>query len=52
MRKRKTPCKHSGGGNGSREAITILMADDDPDDRQLTREAFEEAKLPKRFALR
>lgn len=25
--------------------ITILVADDDPDDRQLTREAFEEAKL-------
>lgn len=25
--------------------ITILMADDDPDDRQLTREAFHEAKL-------
>ncbi|HJZ92940.1 MAG TPA: response regulator [Gemmataceae bacterium] len=25
--------------------ITILMADDDPDDRQLTREAFAEAKL-------
>jgi two-component system response regulator len=25
--------------------ITILMADDDPDDRQLTREAFEESKL-------
>jgi CheY-like chemotaxis protein len=25
--------------------IVILMADDDPDDRQLTREAFEEAKL-------
>jgi CheY-like chemotaxis protein len=25
--------------------ITILMADDDPDDRQLTREAFDEAKL-------
>jgi two-component system response regulator len=25
--------------------ITILMADDDPDDRQLTREAFEEARL-------
>jgi CheY-like chemotaxis protein len=25
--------------------ITILMADDDPDDRQLTLEAFEEAKL-------
>jgi CheY-like chemotaxis protein len=27
------------------KSITILMADDDPDDRQLTREAFEEAKL-------
>jgi len=25
--------------------ITILMADDDPDDRQLTKEAFEESKL-------
>ncbi|MFO0811379.1 MAG: response regulator [Gemmataceae bacterium] len=25
--------------------ITILMADDDPDDRQLAKEAFEEAKL-------
>lgn len=25
--------------------VTILMADDDPDDRQLTREAFDEAKL-------
>jgi CheY-like chemotaxis protein len=25
--------------------VTILMADDDPDDRQLAREAFEEAKL-------
>lgn len=25
--------------------ITILMADDDPDDRQLTREAFEECHL-------
>jgi len=25
--------------------VTILMADDDPDDRQLTKEAFEEAKL-------
>jgi two-component system response regulator len=25
--------------------VTILMADDDPDDRQLTLEAFEEAKL-------
>jgi CheY-like chemotaxis protein len=29
----------------SPKPITILMADDDPDDRQLTREAFEEAKL-------
>ncbi len=27
------------------KAITILMADDDPDDRQLTREAFEENHL-------
>ncbi len=25
--------------------ITILMADDDPDDRQLTKEAFEEGRL-------
>ena len=25
--------------------ITILMADDDPDDRQLTKEAFQEARL-------
>jgi two-component system response regulator len=25
--------------------VTIVMADDDPDDRQLTREAFDEAKL-------
>lgn len=29
----------------SAKPITILMADDDPDDRQLTREAFEEARL-------
>jgi two-component system response regulator len=29
----------------SPKPITILMADDDPDDRELTREAFEEAKL-------
>ena len=27
------------------KTVTILVADDDPDDRQLTREAFEEAKL-------
>ncbi len=25
--------------------ITLLMADDDPDDRQLTKEAFEESKI-------
>jgi hypothetical protein len=25
--------------------ITILMADDDADDRQMTREAFEESRL-------
>jgi len=29
----------------STKPITILMADDDPDDRQLTREAFEESRL-------
>jgi CheY-like chemotaxis protein len=29
----------------SRRPITILMADDDADDRQLTKEAFEEARL-------
>jgi len=29
----------------SLKPITILMADDDADDRQLTREAFEEARL-------
>ena len=28
-----------------RKPITILMADDDPDDRQLTQEAFEESRL-------
>ncbi len=28
-----------------KKPVTILMADDDPDDRQLTREAFEEARL-------
>jgi two-component system response regulator len=28
-----------------RKPITILMADDDPDDRQLTKEAFEESRL-------
>jgi two-component system response regulator len=27
------------------QPITILMADDDPDDRELTREAFQEARL-------
>ena len=29
----------------SKRPITILMADDDPDDRKLTQDAFEEAKL-------
>src|SRR5262245_5713317 len=29
----------------SRKPITILMADDDPDDRQLTLEAFQESRL-------
>jgi two-component system response regulator len=28
-----------------RKPITILMADDDPDDRQLTKDAFEESRL-------
>ena len=31
--------------NDARRPITILMADDDADDRQLTKEAFEEARL-------
>ena len=29
----------------STKPITILMADDDPDDRQMTREAFDESRL-------
>jgi two-component system response regulator len=29
----------------TRKPITILMAEDDPDDRQMTREAFEESHL-------
>ena len=29
----------------ARRPITILMADDDPDDRQMTKEAFEESQL-------
>ena len=29
----------------SPKPITILMADDDPDDRQLTKEAFEESRI-------
>ena len=33
-----------------RNAITILMADDDPDDRQLTREALSEVRLKNHFA--
>lgn len=31
--------------NSIKNPVTILMADDDPDDRQLTREAFEENHL-------
>ena len=31
------------------KAITILMADDDPDDRMLTRDAFEESRLCNEF---
>jgi two-component system response regulator len=31
--------------NKSGRPVTILMADDDPDDRQMTKEAFEEARL-------
>jgi CheY-like chemotaxis protein len=31
------------------KAITILLADDDPDDRMLTRDAFEESRLSNRF---
>jgi CheY-like chemotaxis protein len=31
--------------NPTPKSVTILMADDDPDDRQLTREAFEENHL-------
>lgn len=31
--------------NVTKKPVTILMADDDPDDRQLTREAFEENHL-------
>jgi CheY-like chemotaxis protein len=33
----------------NKKAITILMADDDPDDRLLTREAFEESQLLNEF---
>ena len=31
--------------NKEGKMITILLADDDPDDRQLTREAFEQNRL-------
>lgn len=31
--------------NKRAKPVTILMADDDPDDRQMTREAFEESRL-------
>src|SRR3954451_19377265 len=29
----------------NRRPVTILMADDDPDDRELTREAFDESRI-------
>jgi CheY-like chemotaxis protein len=35
--------------NNDRKALTILMADDDPDDRMLTRDALEESHLLNRF---
>jgi len=35
--------------NEPAKMITILLADDDPDDRQLTREAFLENRLANRF---
>ncbi|HTN73700.1 MAG TPA: response regulator, partial [Pirellulaceae bacterium] len=31
------------------DGVTILMADDDADDRFLTREAFEEIQIPNHF---
>ena len=31
--------------NGNRKPLTILLADDDADDRMLTRDAFEESRL-------
>ena len=31
--------------NNNTKAITILLADDDPDDRMLTRDAFDESRL-------
>ncbi|MCX7867815.1 response regulator [Limisphaera sp. VF-2] len=34
---------------GKERPITILMADDDPDDRELTREAFRESRLANEF---
>lgn len=34
----------------NRESITILMADDDPDDRLLVQDAFEEVHLSNQFA--
>jgi CheY-like chemotaxis protein len=34
----------------NRESITILMADDDPDDRLLVQDAFEEVHLNNKFA--
>lgn len=34
---------------GKERPITILMADDDPDDRELTREVFRESRLANEF---
>jgi len=36
--------------NANQDTITILMADDDPDDRMLVEDAFEEVNLANKFA--
>jgi CheY-like chemotaxis protein len=35
--------------SGDRNAITLLLAEDDPEDRMLTREAFQESRLANRM---
>lgn len=35
----------------TKKAITILLADDDPDDRMLTKDAFEESRLRNNFEM-